>query len=79
MGSWYVTIQPEIGLEVPSDYYPFYKGVNTGTMFMNLKLMRGLDWTGIWTGELNSGRFSTKTYLSVRFSYSNKQSWVIKT
>jgi hypothetical protein len=43
MGSWYVTIQPGIGLEVPSDYYPFYRGVNTGTMFMRTRLDWDLD------------------------------------
>jgi hypothetical protein len=71
MSSWYTHAQPEIGVTVPAKFFPLYKGVNTGTMFMNLKLMRKLDWTKIWTGELQSGRFSTKTYLTVRFSPSN--------
>jgi hypothetical protein len=61
-----MAVQPEIAAEVPRMFNPLYKGVNGGTMFMNLKLMRRIDWTGIWTGELQSGRFSTETYLSVR-------------
>jgi L,D-peptidoglycan transpeptidase YkuD (ErfK/YbiS/YcfS/YnhG family) len=39
-------------------------------MFMNLALMRRIDWTKVWIDELNSGRHSKKDYLKVR-SHSN--------
>jgi hypothetical protein len=66
MTPWYQKTQKTIGVKVSPGFYPLYKGINTGTMFMDLDLMRSSDWTTIWIEELNSKRFTTKDYLLVR-------------
>jgi hypothetical protein len=66
LSAWYESGQTDIGLPTPEEFNHVYaKGVNTGLMFMDLSLMREWDWTSIWIGELNSGRFSKEAYLKV--------------
>jgi hypothetical protein len=74
MSTWYQGAQEEIGLSVPAQFKPLYRGVNTGVMFMvfpffnilkDLELMRNKDWSKIWIDELNSQRHSQDDYLRV--------------
>jgi hypothetical protein len=67
MAPWYLHQKSKIGLEVPAKYHPLYRGINTGIMFMDLGKMRLMNWTELWVSELNSGRFTKKDYLMVRF------------
>lgn len=68
MGRWYDRTngaQKTIGVDLPVEYKPFWTGLNTGIMFLDLHKLREKSWTETWLKELKSGRYSIGDYLAL--------------